>query len=220
MAKNNDDETHRMHVIESAGTNLLGPYTYKGRLINPTNDNYAIDGTVFQNPGDGSWYALWAAHPGHVLTLARLANPWTVSGTAVVIPASGFGCDEVREGPMVLLRNNKIFLTYSACDTQKPDYKLGMLIAEPSANLMDPQSWIQYPTPIFERCDTNGVFGPGHHGFFTARDGSDWIVYHGKTSSAYTYRGRTTRVQPFAWKPDGTPDFGVPLPLSAQVREP
>ncbi len=39
MAANNQDETHRMHVLESAGTDPLGPYTYKGRLVNPTNDN-------------------------------------------------------------------------------------------------------------------------------------------------------------------------------------
>jgi GH43 family beta-xylosidase len=218
-SSDNKDDNHRMHVLQSAATDPLGPYTYKGRLINPTNDQYAIDGSVFQKP-DGSWYFLWAARPGHVLTIARMANPWTLSGNGVVIPASGFGCDEVREGPVVLKRNGKLFLIYSACDTGKPDYKLGMLIADDTANVLDPKSWQQHPTPVFERNDANGVFGPGHNGFFRASDGSDWIVYHGKTVSNYTYRSRSTRVQPFTWNPDGTPNFGTPWPLSAAFDEP
>lgn len=215
------DENHRMHVLESAGTDPLGPYTYKGRLVNPTNDNYAIDGTVFQNPGDGLWYFIWAAHPGHVLTIAQMANPWTLRGNGVVIPASGFGCEEVREGPQVLPHNDKLFLVYSACDTGKPDYMLGMLIAKTNSDLMNPASWRQDPQPVFTRNDAAGVFGPGHNGFFKSPDGAqDWIVYHAKTTAQYTYRGRTTRVQPFTWKSDGTPDFGKPLPLSAVLDEP
>ncbi len=218
-SSDNKDDNHRMHVLESAGTDPLGPYTYKGRLINPTNDQYAIDGSVFQKL-DGSWYFLWAARPGHVLTIARMANPWTLSGNGVVIPASGFGCEEVREGPVVLKRNGKLFLIYSACDTGKPDYKLGMLVADENADVLDPKSWKQHPSPVFERNDANGVFGPGHNGFFRSPDGADWIVYHAKTVSNYTYRSRSTRVQPFTWNHDGTPNFGTPLPLSAAWDEP
>jgi GH43 family beta-xylosidase/acetyl esterase/lipase len=220
MASDNNDASHRMHVLESAGADPLGPYAYKGRLVNPTNDHYAIDGSVFQTP-DGSWYFLWAAQPGHVLTIARLANPWTLQGHGVVLPASGFGCAEVREGPVVLRRNGRLFLTYSACDTGKPDYKLGMLVADEAVDVLNPLSWKQHPVPVFERHDAHGVFGPGHHAFFRSPDGmEDWIIYHAKTSSAYTYRGRTTRAQKFTWHPDGTPDFGVPLSLDTILDEP
>lgn len=219
-SSDNRDDNHRLHVLESAGTDPLGPYAYKGRLVNPTNDHYAIDGTVFQNPGDGLWYAVWAARPGHVLTMAPLANPWTLRGQGVVIPASGFGCTEVREGPQMLQHGSKLFLVYSACDTGKPDYMLGMLMAETNADLMNPASWKQYPQPVFTRNDADGVFGPGHNGFFKSPDGTDWIVYHAKKTAEYTYRGRTTRVQPFTWNPDGTPHFGQPLPESAVLNEP
>jgi GH43 family beta-xylosidase len=219
-SSDNNDANHRMHVLESAGDDPLGPYSYKGRLVNPTNDQYAIDGSVFQKP-DGNWYYVWAARPNHVLYIARLANPWTIAGHGVHIPASGFGCAEVREGPVVLRRNGKLFLTYSACDTGKPDYKIGMLIADETADLLDPRSWKQHPKPVFERNDAAGVFGPGHHGFFKSPDGTeDWIVYHAKTSSQYTYRGRTTRAQKFTWNENGTPNFGVPLSLETVLDEP
>lgn len=215
------DENHRLFVLESEGRDPLGPYHYKDRLFNPANDGYAIDATVFANPGDGRWYCVWAAHPGHVLTIGRLSNPWTLESPCVVIPASGFGCEEVREGPQMLQRNGKLFLVYSACDTGKPDYKLGMLIAGTNADLLNPQSWKQYPTPVFERADANGVFGPGHNGFFRSPDGTqDWIIYHAKTNSIYTYKGRETRAQKFTWNADGTPNFGEPLPLSAWLEEP
>ena len=219
-SSDNDDDKHRMHVLESAGTGPLGPYTYKARLADPANDRYAIDGSVFQKP-DGSWYFLWAARPGHVLTIAPMANPWTLAGKGVVIPASGFGCEEVREGPVVLKRNGKLFLIYSACDTGKPDYQLGMLIADENADVMNPKSWKQHPEPVFERNDAANVFGPGHNGFFKSPDGTeDWIVYHAKTTSEYTYRGRTTRVQRFIWNADGTPNFGAPFGLDAVLDEP
>jgi hypothetical protein len=65
------------------------------------------------------------------------------------------------------------------------------------------------------------VFGPGHNGFFRSPDGTeDWIVYHAKTNAFYTYRGRETRAQKFTWNPDGTPNFGEPVPLSAVLDEP
>ncbi len=221
MAATRVDTTHRMHVLESEGASPLGPYHYKARLFDPENDRYAIDGSVFQHPADQRWHFIWAAHPGHRIRIARLANPWTLDGRSVQLEASGFGCEEVREGPVVLRRNGKLFLTYSACDTGKPDYKIGMLIAEDHADVLQPSSWKQYPTPVFERSDAAGVFGPGHHGFFRSPDGTeDWIVYHAKTSSNYTYAGRTTRAQKFSWNPDGTPNFGQPLPLSTAIPEP
>lgn len=218
-SSDNNDANHRLHVLESDGTDPLGPYHYKARLVNPTNDQYAIDATVFEN--QGSWYVLWAARPGHVLFIARLANPWTIDGNGVHIPASGFGCEEVREGPVVLAHEGRLFLVYSACDTGKPDYKLGMLIAINTADVLNPASWSQFPRPVFERNDAAGVYGPGHNGFFTSPNGKqNWIVYHAKTSAAYTYRGRSTRAQPFTWKKDGTPDFGVPLSLETVLDEP
>ena len=90
-SSDDSDDNHRMHVLEGAGADPLGPYSYKARLFNPTNDGYAIDGTVFQRRTDGLWYFLWAARPGHVLYIARLANPWTLRGHGIYIPASGFG---------------------------------------------------------------------------------------------------------------------------------
>lgn len=216
-----DDETHRTFVLEGEGPDPTGPYHYKARLYNPTNDHYAIDPTVFKNEHDGRLYFLWAAHPRHVLYIARMANPYTLEGTGTYIPAEGFGCDVVREGPEILQRNGKIFLIYSMCGASTPDYKLGMLMAEAGADLLKPGVWKQYPRPVFQSVPAEGIYGPGHNGFFQSPDGTeDWIVYHAKSSTNDTYSDRTTRVQKFTWNADGTPNFGAPLPVTMALDEP
>jgi GH43 family beta-xylosidase len=215
---------HRMYVAESAGVDPMGPYTFKAKLqTDPEDAFFAIDGSVLRLP-DGALYFLWCGRPaptGQGVYLSRMANPWTLTGARVHLPAGGFGCSEVREAPVTLVRDKKVLLFYSACDTGKPDYKLGLLTADVHSDLMNPASWKQHPTPVFTRADRNGVFGPGHNFFFTSPDGKeDWIVYHAKTTSAYTYAGRSTRAQPFTWNPDGTPNLGSPRALYADIPVP
>lgn len=214
------DVRHRMYVAESRTGSIKGPYGEpKLLLTDPKDEFYAIDGHVFEQ--SGRLYFLWAGHPGHRLFISRMSDPMHLEGGRVMIPASGFGCEEVREGPYVISREGRIFLTYSACDTGKPDYKVGYLWADAASDLMKVESWTQENQPLLERADRNLVFGPGHHGFFKSPDGrEDWIVYHGKTTDAYTYQGRSTRAQKLEWDEKGFPKKVVPLPLDADIAVP
>ncbi len=212
-ASDDVDAHHRMFVAESASDDPRGPYKFRAKLQTDTHDEYyAIDGTVLNLKAGKSakrntaatnsgLYFIWCGRPsaaGQGLYISRMSNPQTLTGERQYIEASGFGCPEVREGPVTLQHGGKIFLFYSACDTGKPDYKLGMLIADANADLMNPASWKQYPTPVFTRSDAGGVYGPGHNYFFKSPDGKqDWIAYHAKISSAYTYANRSPRAQPF-----------------------
>jgi GH43 family beta-xylosidase len=205
------DANHRMYVIESEGDNPLGPYHFKAKIADF--GEYAIDGEPITV--NGRQYFVWSG-PGRgqggpaQLYIARMSNAWTVTGGRVAIPASG-GCSEVREGPTPLYRNGRVFLTYSSCDTGKPDYQLWMKSIANGADPMVAANWKQHPGPIFSRNDAAGVWGPGHHSFFKSPDGTeDWIAYHGKNTSTYTYSFRTSRVQKIGWNPDGTPNLGRP----------
>lgn len=214
------DIRHRMYVAVSTTDSIKGPYAAPQLLKTDPNDEfYAIDGHVFEQRG--TLYFLWAGHPGHRLFISRMSDPMHLTGGRVLIPASGFGCDEVREGPYVIAHGGRIFLTYSACDTGKPDYKVGCLWADAKSDPMKVESWTQRNEPLLARADQNRVFGPGHHGFFKSPDGrEDWIVYHGKTTDAYTYKGRSTRAQKLEWDEKGFPKPVVPLPLDADIGVP
>ena len=214
------DERHRMFVMESKSSNIKGPYGPPIQLMtDPKDEFYAIDGHAFET--GGKQYFLWAGHPGHRLFISRMRDPMHLEGERVMIPASGFGCDEVREGPYVIAHSGWIFLTYSACDTGKPDYKVGYLWAEAKSDPMKVASWTQADEPLLSRADGNKVYGPGHHSFFKSPDGrEDWIVYHGKTTAEYTYKGRSTRAQKLTWDEKGFPEKVVPLALDAGITVP
>lgn len=218
------DSHHRMFVLESAGDDPLGPYTFKAKLkTDPDDSQYAIDGTVLKLPS-GDLYFVWCGRPsptGQGLYISRMTNPWTLTGERAYLPSDGFGCPHIREAPVTLQKGNKVHLIYSACGADTPDYKLGVLTANSSSNLLSPESWKQQPKPFFARVDQYGVFGPGHNFFFRSPDGKeDWIVYHAKSGMALTYGDRSTRAQRFTWTADGFPDFGLPVPLDKELPSP
>ena len=215
------DANHRMYVIESEGSDPLGPYHYKAKIADF--GEYAIDGEPITV--NGQEYFVWTG-PGRgqggpaQLYIARMSNPWAVTGGRVAIPASG-GCSEVREGPTPLYRGGRVFLTYSSCDTGKPDYQLWMKSIANGADPMVAANWVQHAGPIFSRNDATGVWGPGHHSFFKSPDGTeDWIAYHGKNTKTYTYSFRTSRAQKINWNADGTPNLGRPLAAGATQNLP
>lgn len=218
------EPSHRMYVAESIGDDPNGPYRFKAQLqTDPDDLHYAIDGTVYKAK-DGTLYFLWCGRPSRVgqgLYISRMSNPWTLFGPRVYLPAAGFGCDVVREAPALIRRGGRVFLVYSMCGADTPDYRLGMLSAEVGANLLAPDVWMQHPKPVFTRADGRGVYGPGHCCFFQSPDGTeDWIAYHAKSSTEITYADRSTRVQRFDWTPDGLPNFGRPVSLDADIPVP
>ncbi len=214
------DVDHRMYVMQSGTESIRGPYGPPRRILtDPEDGYYAIDGSVFEL--GGRHYFVWAGHPGHRLYMARMKDPFTLEGDRVMIPASGFGCEEVREGPFVIHHGGRVFLTYSACDTGKPDYQVGYLWMPADGDPMRPDSWVQHPVPLLSRRDEAEVYGPGHHSFFKSPDGrEDWIAYHAKTTSAFTYDGRTTRAQKLGWDGEGFPQVVRPVPLGEDVAVP
>jgi GH43 family beta-xylosidase len=218
-------DNQRMHVLESEGTDPLGPYTYKGRIFDPANDGWAIDGSVLKL--DDRLYYLFSSWvgPDQSMFIAPMSDPWTISGPRVLLSKPTHIWERmqgnVNEGPEVLQRDGKTFIIYSASACWGPDYKLGMLTYAGGDPLSE-AAWEKHPEPVFARSDGNGVYAPGHNGFFTSPDGAEsWIVYHANSSPGDGCTGeRTTRVQPFSWNEDGTPNFGEPLALDTPIDPP
>ncbi|PPK93142.1 GH43 family beta-xylosidase [Kineococcus xinjiangensis] len=217
--------TQRMHVLESVGTNPMGPYVYKNRLFDPNRDDWFIDGSV-ANLG-GKLYLFGSIQAGGTQNLAvmPLSNPWTPSGPRTQISTPTLAWERqghpVQEGPAILQRGGKTFMAYSASGCWTPDYKLGLL----TWNGADPTratSWVKSPNPVFQRNDANSVYGPGHNQFFTSPDGTEtWNVYHANDAATDGCdNGRSLRAQRVTWNSDGTPNFGVPVRLGASLAGP
>ena len=129
---------------------------------------------------------------------------------------------DVNEGPEVLHHGDKIFLIYSASACWTDHYALGMLEASARNDLLKRSSWRKSPEPVFWQSPEAGAYGPGHNTFFQSPDGKeDWILYHANPGPKQGCGGlRSPRAQRFRWKPDGTPDFGRPIPLTTPIERP
>ncbi|WP_425412970.1 family 43 glycosylhydrolase [Micromonospora nigra] len=215
--------TQRLHVLESAGTDPMGPYTFKADLGNDwqldasiltVNNRLYLMGTY--NPG-GSY--------GQSLFITPMSNPWTLSGNRVRLSSPTLPWERqthpVNEGPEPLYHNGRTMIVYSASACWGPDYKLGLLTFTGS-NPLNPAHWTKAPNPVFQRSDANSVYAPGHNGFFTSPDGTeDWIVYHANDSAGGGCdMNRSTRAQKFTWNADGTPNFGTPARLGVTLTAP
>lgn len=218
-------DNQHTHVLESEGTDPMGPYHYKARIFDPSNDVWAIDGSILQL--DGKLYFLFSSWVGsnQNLFIAPMSNPWTISGPRVQISQPTYDWERIggntNEGPEALYHNGDVFIVFSASSCATPDYALGLLTYN-GGDPLDPNSWEKHPEPIFRRSDENGVFAPGHNGFFMSPDGSEnWIVYHANSSEqGGCDSGRSTRVQRFTWNDDGTPNLGVPISPDTVIAAP
>ncbi|MFD7658383.1 family 43 glycosylhydrolase [Actinosynnema sp. NPDC059797] len=216
----------RTHVLESAGNDPAGPYTYRGILNLMPNNGWAIDGAVLKLNG-ALYFHFSAFHADGLqsLYIAPMSNPYTASafGTRISAPTLAWERQDgaVNEGSFALQRGGRTFLTYSASHCNGPNYKLGMLEYR-GGDPLAASSWSKFANPIFQRNDAAGVFVPGHHSFFTSPDGTEtWIAYHANdTASQGCGTTRTTRVQKVSWNADGTPDLGVPVSRSTVLAGP
>lgn len=213
----------RMYVLENGSANpLTGTWTERGRIVTPL-DTFSLDATTFTH--NGTRYLAWAQNDpavgsGTSLYLAAMSNPWTITGTPVRISTPTHSWEtighRVNEGPAVIQRNGRVFMTFSASATDS-NYCIGLLTASANANLLNPASWSKNPQPVFRSNDATGQYGPGHNSFTVAEDGqSDLLVYHDRnyrdiSGDPLNDPNRRTRVQKFYWNSDGTPNFGIPV---------
>jgi GH43 family beta-xylosidase len=215
---------HRMYVIENTSDNPLeGVWTEKGQV--KTNwETFCLDATVFEHKG--IYYYVWAQKDPNILGnsnlyIAEMENPWTLKSKQVMLTKPDLEWEmrkiPVNEGPAVLKRNGKIYITYSASATDE-NYAMGLLTADEKADLLDAASWEKAQEPVFQTSEKNQKFGPGHNSFTVAEDGqTDLLVYHVRDrktggGEALNDAGRHACLQPFSYDEKGYPVFGEPVP--------
>lgn len=214
----------RMYVLESAAADPLDPagWVLKGQIATEW-DSFSLDATTFEHRGRR--YLLWAQSEPEIavnssLYIARMASPWQLATkpTRIATPTRSWEIQgfRVNEGPAVLVRNGRVFVSFSASATDAR-YGMGLLTADADADLLSRASWTKLPDPIFTTNPETSQYGPGHNSFTVAEDGrTDVLVYHARdyrdiSGDPLYDPNRHTRIQRLYWHPDGTPLFGIPI---------
>ena len=213
---------HRMYAIRNRHANPLeGEWEFMGQ-VDTGIDSFCLDATTFTHKG--TLYYLWAQKDPAIegnsnLYIAPMKTPWQIEGEPILLSKPEHDWETigfwVNEGPSVLRRNGKIFISYSASATDH-NYAMGLLWADVDADLLDPHSWTKSAQPVLRTCYDHGVYGPGHNSFTLAEDNDTvMLVYHARTYTEIVgdplwNPDRHTFVKPLRWDDQGMPVFGRP----------
>lgn len=210
----------RVHVVQSSGTSPYGPYTQRGVLLS---SYWNIDGSVFTST-NGQMYFIFSGSPSGTqnIYIAPMSNPYTLSGTPVMISAPTLSWETigsppaVNEGPFGFVHNGRVFIDYSASGCWTDDYCLGLLTLTGN-NPLDIASWTK-SGPVFSKQPT--ACGPGHNCVVQDGSGQWWNVYHANNVSGQGCGGyRQLHAQRIFWDASNTPYFGAPVPTNSLVIE-
>jgi len=209
----------RMWVLSNTSNDpMSGEWKEEGRIVTD-HDSFSLDATTFEHRGKR--YLVWAQNVrggdhGTALMLSEMKDATTLAGPEVIISEPEFSWERmkynVNEGPAVLKKGGRIFLTYSASATNHY-YCMGLLWIDESADLLDADNWRKSPGPVFYTNPEVNRFGPGHNSFTTSADGQTVVmVYHARDyrqieGHELSDPNRATRARIITWIPEGFPDF-------------
>lgn len=197
---------------------MTGEWKEEGKIRTDIN-SFSLDATTFTH--NGKRYMIWAQNiykrdHGTALVMSEMESPTKLKGKEIVITEPEFEWERrkynVNEGPAVIKRNGKIFVTYSASATNH-NYCMGMLWIDENKDIMDVKNWHKLLEPVFYTNENLKRFGPGHNSFTLSEDDqTDVLIYHVRNykeiqGHELSDPNRATRARKLKWNKDGFPDF-------------
>jgi len=181
-------DAHHLRVARADGP--FGPFRDLGVNLTP-GERFAIDAHPFRD-ADGSWYLFFArdvldaVRPGTHLAVAPLLEPTRLGPIRPVLspdadwqlyqrdrPMYGARYDwHTLEGPFVVLRHGRYWLTYSGGAWTGPGYAMSWAVAE---HPLGP--WRAAPVGQRLLTSRDGLAGPGHNSILRVGS-SDVIAFH------------------------------------------
>ena len=211
----------RMYVLQCTGPDPLNDaWVERGEIVTPlasADSSFALDATTFVHRDRR--YLVWAQRDAAIygntnLYIAALADARTLAGAPVLLSRPELPWERigflVNEGPAVLVRHGRVFISYSASTTDA-NYCMGLLWADEGADLLNAGHWAKSPQPVL--ASGHGLFGPGHNSFSTTPDGrQDLLVFHARSyeriqGDPLHDPNRHTHVRPFSFNAEGFPVF-------------
>lgn len=177
------------HLYVATANSPCGPFKQVGgRMMKSLiGDEKCIDSSVFKDE-DGRLYCYFVRFTdGNCIWVCELENDGITpkQGTLKHCFSVSAPWEEklgrVNEGPFMVKHKGTYFLTYSANDFRSHDYGVGYATSKSPFG-----PWVKYEgNPIVQR--TDGLYGTGHHSFFTDKQGKTRIVLHAHHSSTEVY---------------------------------
>ena len=215
----NEPGNIRMYVLSNRDEDPTSKnWKEEGKIKTPW-DSFSLDATTFSHRGKR--YLLWAQQDkkksyNSALWIAEMDSPTSITGSVTLLTEPKLDWEiqgyKVNEAPAVIVRHNKVFITYSASATDER-YATGLLWAKADSNLLDASSWNKKSKPVFYTNTEVNRFGPGHNSFVLAEDGeTDLIIYHSRDykqlrGSPLSDPNRHARARPIEWDAKGFPVF-------------
>jgi GH43 family beta-xylosidase len=218
---------HHLRVARSDAP--FGPFDDVGVSLVP-GERFAIDAHPFRDR-DGRWYLFFARdvldgeRPGTHLAVAPLASMTALAADPVEVLAPNADWQlyergrsmygrvfdwHTLEGPAVVRRLGRYWLTYSGGAWTGPGYAVAWAVAD------HPQGpWQHAPAGTAPLLATRSgqLSGPGHNSLVTGPDGRDAIAFHSWDAAG---RARQLHVHDLTWSVHG-PSVGPPLALRHDV---
>lgn len=148
-----------------------------------------LDMTTFED--NGKQYVAWSQRQFNPIDLGAWVyiatidqnEPWKLTSDPVLLTLPEYGWQNnhtlVDEGPFALIRNGKIYLTFSSALVDST-YCVGILIADCGKDLLDPASWQKGNYPLLHSLTKPGEYGPGHNAYVVDEYGDTWNTYHAR----------------------------------------
>ena len=178
----------RPYVLECAGEDpLTGTWMERGMLEAAdafTFQDFSLDMTVFTH--EDKLYCVWAEKVStgkkiSNLYIAEMESPLKLKTEQILLSSPDYDWERidfwVNEGPAVIMRGGKIYITYSASATGKC-YCMGILSIDAGEDLLDPGNWVKSRYPVLFSDSTKGLYGTGHNSFVKSEDGREEIVFY------------------------------------------
>lgn len=140
---------------------------------------------------EGEDYVIWAQRQflpkdlGSWLYIAKLnpAEPWKLMSEPVLLTKPEYGWENnhtfVVEGPFALIREDKLFVTYSAAAVDT-SYVVGLLTFKRGKDILDASNWKKSNYPILTSRSVPGEYGTGHNAYVEDENGDIWNTYHAR----------------------------------------
>lgn len=226
FAASREEEKWRLrpYILECAGSDPMNDEWIERGMIQRSDDDiysfkaFSLDATILEHKGQ--YYYIWAEKVSvgiqiSNIYIARMESPTKLSTAQVLLTTPDYDWERVdiwvNEGPAILKKNGRIFLTYSASATGEC-YCLGMLSVDENADLLDPREWKKEKKPVLSSDREKGFYGPGHNSFTKLPDGRDVCVFHARTyleieGDPLYDPNRHTMLMEVKWDESGWPIF-------------